>query len=239
MKPAGKLPLTLASAAVVMLGVSTLVPLSDAHAQQIYRSVGPDGKVTFSDQPPAASPTAPAARGRTTTTTKPSESPSTGGDAAASSSGTLPYALQQIVNRYPVTIYTSEECTPCSSARNLLLTRGVPFTERTVNNNESLEALKSLSGVNNVPFATIGGQHLQGFSDTVWTQYLDAAGYPKQTQLPSNYRRPAATPLAAAKEVEPQAPVQARPAARPAPAPAPETTTPSGPTPSNPAGIVF
>lgn len=30
---------------------SSLLPAA-SHAQQIYRSVGPDGKVTFSDQPP-------------------------------------------------------------------------------------------------------------------------------------------------------------------------------------------
>ena len=37
--------------ALVLMAGCLLSPLSQA--QQIYRSVGPDGKVTFSDKPPA------------------------------------------------------------------------------------------------------------------------------------------------------------------------------------------
>ena len=123
-----------------------------------------------------------------------------------------------------------------ASARNLLTGRGIPFTERTVNSNEDIEALKRLSGNTSLPFGSIGGQQLHGFSDAEWTQYLDAAGYPQQSQLPASYHRPAATPLVAA--VEKKAPAASDAPARravpvPAPAPAPAAT------PSNPAGIQF
>ena len=40
-----------------------------------------------------------------------------------------------------------------------------------------------------------GGQQLKGYSDLEWKQYLDAAGYPKSSQLPSGYRNPPAAPL--------------------------------------------
>jgi len=147
----------------------------------------------------------------------------------------LPYELRQIVNRYPVTIYTGSDCAPCGSLRNLLTSRGVPYTERTVVSNEDIAALQRLSGNSSLPFGTIGGQQLVGFSDAEWIQYLDAAGYPKQSQLPSNYRQPAPTPLVAAK------PVESAPAAEPkAPArPALPPPVNDGPTPSNPAGIRF
>ncbi|QIL80218.1 glutaredoxin family protein [Diaphorobacter sp. HDW4A] len=211
----------LCATAVVSVGVQ---------AQQIYRSVGPDGKVTFSDQPPANNANA---------SVKSKGSAATDFAESDTGNGALPYTLQQVVNRYPVTLYTGDDCLPCNNARNLLITRGIPFTERTVTNNESMEALKALSGNNSIPFATIGAQHLNGFADTLWTQYLDAAGYPKKSQLPASYRKPLATPLATAKEpARAPAPTQdARPAARSAPAP--ETTVPSGPTPSNPTGLVF
>ncbi|MBF5007497.1 glutaredoxin family protein [Diaphorobacter caeni] len=219
-------------AAAALLGASALVPVDSATAQQIYRSVGPDGKVTFSDQPPANNANA-------NTSVKSKGGSSTEFSESDSGNGALPYTLQQVVNRYPVTLYTGDDCTPCVNARNLLITRGIPFTERTVSSNESLEALKALSGNNNIPFATVGAQHLNGFADTLWTQYLDAAGYPKKSQLPGSYRRPLPTPLVTAKEpAQAPAPAQAaRPAARPAPEP--ETTAPSGPTPSNPTGLVF
>lgn len=194
-----------------------------AQAQSVYRIVGPDGKVTFSDRPPAEA-SAPPAR----STAAPTASP-------AAANGALPYELRQVANRYPVTIYTGSDCAPCVSVRNLLTSRGVPYTERTVASNEDIAALQRLSGSTSLPFGTIGGQQLVGFSDAEWIQYLDAAGYPKQSQLPSNYRQPAPTPLVAAK------PVEAAPAAEPkAPArPALPPPVNDGPTPSNPAGIRF
>lgn len=200
-----------------------------ALAQNVYRIVGPDGKVSFSDRPPAEANAA-AQPARAGATTAP----------AGNSLATLPFELRQVVTRYPVTLYTGADCAPCASARSLLTSRGVPFTERTVSTNEDLAALQRLSGSSSLPFGTIGGQQLVGFSDMEWTQYLNAAGYPQQSQLPANYRAPAPTPLVA---VAPAAPA----AARPAPAPSndavrredPPAPVNSGPTPSNPAGIRF
>ena len=202
------------AAAVCALVCSTLT-----QAQPVYRIVGPDGKVTFSDRAPTED-AAPALAG------------SSAGAAPAAAGGGLPYALQQVAARFPVTLYSGDDCAPCDSARSLLRGRGVPFAERTVKSNEDIDALKSLSGKASLPFATIGGQHLNGFSNGEWTQYLDAAGYPKTSQLPSNYRAPAATPLVALKP----APVAAPPAT-PA-AVEPPSSDPS-PAPSNPAGIRF
>ena len=89
----------------------------------------------------------------------------------------------------------------------MLSARGVPFTEKTVTSNEDVEALKRLAGASSVPFLTIGGQQLKGFSEVEWSQFLDAADYPKTSQLPASYRQPPATPLVAAQQ--PQAPVRA------------------------------
>jgi len=193
-----------------------------AQAQGVYRIVGPDGKVTFSDRPPAEGNAQPARAAAA---------------APASANGALPYELRQVASRFPVTLYTGNDCAPCTSARNMLNARGVPFTERTVTTNEDIEALQRLSGSTGLPFGSIGGQQLSGFSEAEWVQYLDAAGYPKQSQLPRNYRAPAPAPLVAVKEAAPApAPAAAASApANPTPAPAPAT----GRTPSNPAGIVF
>ena len=192
---------------------------SVSQAQSVYRIVGPDGKVTFSDRAPNEDVT-------------PALTSNPG--AAPTSTSTLPYSLRQVASRFPVTLYTGADCAPCVSARNLLTGRGVPFTERSVSSNEDIDALKNLSGNSSLPFATIGGQHLIGFSDSEWTQYLDAAGYPKKSELPSNYRQPAVTPLVAVKliQTKPAAQVPAPDALRPAP-------VPTGPGPNNPAGIRF
>lgn len=198
-------------------------------AQQVHRIVGPDGKVTFSDRAPEDK------KAQSTVL-----STASGG---AASNPALPSELRQIASRFPVTLYTGESCSPCQQARQLLVQRGVPFTERSVNTNDDLDALRRLSGESALPFGTIGRQQLKGFSDAEWTQYLDAAGYPAQSRLPRGYTQPAATPLAPAKAPAASAPDAPQEAAsaptgrlrRQAPPPPP----PGGPTPSNPAGIRF
>lgn len=188
-------------------------------AQGVYRIVGPDGRVTFSDQPPVASANAKPAAGA--------------GSSGSASGGSLPYELRQVVSRYPVTLYTSKECAPCNSGRNLLNARGIPYTEKTITTAQDTEAFKRLNGDGSLPFLTIGGQQIKGYSDGEWAQYLDAAGYPKQSQLPGSYQRPAPAPLVAIKPVEVAPPKSAAPVAS---SPA---AVPVAPPVTNPAGIRF
>lgn len=207
----------------LIAGASAALLLAGAAQAQVYRNVGPDGRVTYSDQPPAAS-------------ARPAGGADSAGGAPASGGGALPYQLNQTAQRYPVTLYTGGGCTPCVSARNLLVNRGVPFSEKTVDSNDDLAALQRLSGGGELPVITIGQQRITGFSDTEWSQYLDAAGYPKTSQLPASYRRPAATPLVATARASaaprPEATASA-PAQPPAPSLAPVRNN------SNPAGIRF
>jgi glutaredoxin len=125
-------------------------------------------------------------------------------------------------------------CAPCGDARTLLTTRGIPFEERTVKSNEEVEALQRLSSQTSLPLLTIGSQQLKGYSDTAWSQYLDAAGYPKSNSLPAGYRNAPARPLVAQ-----QAAPAPRAAAAPAAQPAPPAPAPSDPGAGNPAGIKF
>jgi hypothetical protein len=196
-----------------------------AGAQPIYRIVGPDGKVTFSDRPPAE-PTVRASAAPVVPLGTPA------GDAS------LPFELRAVSTRYPVVLYTQAECGPCDSGRNLLSGRGIPFTERTVTTREDADALQRLSGgAASLPLLTVGAQRLQGFSETEWQQFLDAAGYPKTSQLPAGWRRPAALPLVAAQAAQPARPRQPDAPQQLAPQPA-EPRLPT-PTPDNPAGIQF
>ena len=203
---------------------ASLALLAGHATAQVHRVVGPDGRVTYTDKPPAAN-TAPSA-------------PAAASGGAPAGAGGLPYQLNQVAQRYPVTLYTGSACAPCGTGRNLLINRGVPFTEKTVNSDNDIGALQRLFGDTSLPALTIGGQRLTGFSDGEWTQYLDAAGYPKQSQLPPNYRRPAAAPLVAVP-AQPAAPAADKASAAPARRPSAPPAAPTGPSPSNPAGIIF
>lgn len=194
-----------------------------AQAQPVYRIVGPDGKVTFSDKPP------PAATGAKVSAATP------GAGAGGAAPTGLPFELRQIASKYPVTLYSGENCGPCATAKSMLANRGIPFSERTVITSEDFKALQRLSGDTSLPFATIGSQQLKGFSDVEWTQFLNAAGYPAASVLPASYRPPAPTPLVAVTAP----PAANSGAARTAAAPAPSPTAPPPPTADNPAGIKF
>jgi glutaredoxin len=201
----------------------TLGGHSDASAQQIFRITGPDGRVTFSDQPPRA----PSANAKAAPVVGlPSAGPAGGGAG-------LPFELRQVASRYPVTLYSSPSCAPCASGRAMLSARGLPFTEKTVTSNDDIEALKRVAGAPSLPFLTIGGQQIKGYSDTEWGQFLDAAGYPKTSQLPANYTQAPATPLVD---------VQAAQRAAAAPRVSAESAAPSQPAEAplpNPSGIRF
>jgi glutaredoxin len=209
------------------LGLILLVGLaigpSLVQAQAVYRIVGPDGKVTFSDKPPAS------ATGKAT----PTVNLLVPGQAEQIN---LPLELRQVVAKFPVTLYVGSSCAPCDSGRNLLSNRGIPFTEKTVATAEDAEAFRKLSSGTSLPLLIIGAQHVAGFQPSEWTQYLNAAGYPEQSKLPATYRRAPATPLAAVKSA-------AAETTKPSSAnPAPAETSParqSGPNPGNPAGIQF
>ena len=190
-------------------------------AQQVFRIVGPDGKVTFSDQQPPPS-------------TKATVTSATAETGKAALTASLPFELRRVVGQYPVTLYSGDNCGPCTSAHSMLTVRGIPFAEKTVSTSEDTQALQRLSGDSSLPFLTIGSQQLKGFSDAEWTQFLDAAGYPKSSVLPASYRQAPAAPLVA---TAPATAAVIRSGAQAATPPAtPVTPAPAA---NNPAGIRF
>lgn len=192
-------------------------------AQALYKVVGPDGKVSYTDRPPTAS-------NDKISTVKPSGA-TTAVDNPATS---LPAALRQVATKFPVVLYvTTPDCEPCNAGRSFLRQRGIPYAERSVTTTEDSEAFKRIAGANDVPALTIGSQVLRGYSGSEWVQYLDAAGYPPSSTLPTGYKHAEATPLVPPRTVT-QAPA-ARPVATPAPAAAPSLPA----APASPTGIKF
>jgi len=206
--------------AVMLLALvcGTLLPAL-ANAQAVYRIVGADGRVTFSDKAPAS----PAK----ISTLDPS------GKEVSSGGATLPYELRQVVNKYPVTLYTSKDCAPCDAGRSMLRSNGIPFVEKTISTQEDMDTFQRLSSSTSLPMLTVGGKQIKGFSDSEWLQYLRIAGYPEKSQLPAGYRNPPSSALVEIK-TKPSLAKTSDPADSIAPPP-----TQSGPSPSNPAGIKF
>lgn len=181
--------------------------VSDAQAQ-LYKWVGPDGKINYSDTPPPPD-------------VKKVETKSLSGGAP---SVNLPADLAAAVAQNPVVLYTAPNCTPCNEGRTLLKQLGIPFSEKTVSSNEDIDKLKQISGDTQLPLLTINMSKFRGFEGAAWRVALSSAGYPESNKLPKDYRF---APAEAAAPVAP--PVKKEPAEASAPAkPKPKPATEPG-----------
>ena len=200
------------------LALATALACLALPAAALYKVVGPDGRVTYTDRPPSD------ASARVSTLDRESV-------VAAPAADALPLALRQTATRFPVTLYVTADCAPCDAGRQLLVQRGVPFSEKQIVTDDDAQAMERALGSRTVPTLTIAAQTLRGLSEGEWTAYLDAAGYPRQSQLPRTWQAPPAAPLVA-RSSAPAASAPARAAAPPvrtAPVPAPAVPLPPAP----------
>jgi glutaredoxin len=186
---------------------------------ELYKWIGPNGKVTYSDMPPPES-------------SKQAKLPSFN----ASGSGTdgLPYELAEAVKNNPVILYTTTQCIPCDQGRSLLKNRGIPYAEKTVNSNDDIGKLRQISGDAQLPVLTIGSNKQRGFESAAWNNALTAAGYPESSRLPKGYL---GTPAESASPVAKSSPVNKPDTTQTSPEPGSEQLRPA--TGNTPSGFRF
>lgn len=143
--------------------ITGLILASTCAFGQTYRWVDASGRTVFSDTPPP---------GKAKNVAK--------SEAADSSGDNLPFATKLAMEKFPVTLYTAADCTTdCKQARELLNSRGVPFTEKPLQKKEEFDELSALVGDAFVPSLKVGKQSARGFSASSFNNLLDLAGYPK------------------------------------------------------------
>lgn len=189
---------------------------------ELYKWVGPDGKVTYSDVPPPNS-------------AKQVEKKALAG--AAGGGPELPFELAEAARNHPVTLYTSAQCAPCDEGRKLLNARGIPFAEKTITTHEDLQKLLQAGGDKQLPTLFIGRGKHPGFNAGEWNTALTASGYPTSSKLPGGYQNPPAEP-AAPQVAKAEAPKQEAPAASQAPTRV-RRAAPPPPQPDAPPGFRF
>ncbi|MBR7800169.1 glutaredoxin family protein [Undibacterium fentianense] len=203
-----KLPTYLPMLCSLIAAVSLFNFVPSAHAQ-MYKWVGPNGKIVYSDTPPPAN--------AKKLGTKAFD------QSASISNIKLPPDLAAAVAKNPVTFYATASCGVCNEARNMLKKNGIPFFEKTISNPEDLEKLKQVSGDTQLPFMLINKAKFAGFESTEWRSALSSAGYPEQSILPKDYRYPDPEPAA------PPAPSTAKKTDdTPKEVPRPKSTSPTG-----------
>ncbi len=137
-----------------------------AQSATLYRWVDADGKVHFTDQPPP-----PAAA-------KQVEARRTGSRPAADAQQS--YATRLAAKNFPVVLYNSSCGEACTKAREHLVKRGIPFSEKDASTPVANAELTKLVGNATVPTLAIGqATQLKGYEAAAWEAALDDAGYPR------------------------------------------------------------
>ena len=196
-------------------------------AWAVYKVVGPDGSVTFTDVPPSSGDATLLSGGQTRAR---APSSSTGEE--------LPARLRQLEQQAPVVVYTAPGCKACDDGIQLLRQRGVPYSERTIVSPQDAQAFKAFDPQLQVPLLSVAGVKLSpGFNAGAWNQALDSAGYPQHSELPKDYRFPIPRSLTGNAAAAPGLSAGTQGAAGRASAPQPSVAPP--PDPKAPPGFKF
>lgn len=143
-----------------MLLLCGLLVTTTPVAQDLYKSVGPDGRIVYSDKPPA--------KGRIEKTMKFENLPSSALPASAfsyveqlrklraSSSANKPTKA--------VVLYSAAWCGYCKKAKAYLADKGITYQEIDIDTDGGMIAFAQVGGGNGVPLLLAGGQRVQGFS---------------------------------------------------------------------------
>lgn len=159
----------------VLFCILCMFAVFSAQSASLYRWVDADGKVHYTDQPPPAS-------ARQIEEKKLGSRPT---DEAQ-----LPYATRLAMKNFPVTLYNSDCGEVCTMARDHLVKRGIPFSEKDAGTLEVRAELKKLIGAVEVPVLAVGKvTRLKGYDAAAWDAALDEAGYPKSA--PAGKPKPA------------------------------------------------
>lgn len=139
-----------------------------AHADTLYKSVGPDGKITYSDKPPI--------KGNVEKKLIFRNLPSTKLPASASSKltqvGDKTAISKPKANVAAVTLYTASWCGYCKQAKAYLANQKINYREVDIESQDGMVEFSQAGGSGAVPLLIAGKESLQGFSPEAYDDIL-------------------------------------------------------------------
>lgn len=137
--------------------------LTPALAQTMYKSVTADGKVVYTDRPPADS--------KVLKTLTPDSTPSSA----------LPVSAEEQLRRLKalrpaapaasgVVLYSAAWCGYCTKAKAYLGAKGIAYREIDIDTPDGLASFAQAGGGKGVPLLLAGDQRVQGFSPAAYDQ---------------------------------------------------------------------
>ena len=133
-----------------------------ADAQTLYKSVGPDGKPTYSDKPPQD--------GKVQKTLKVNELPNTALPAAVSTEleAIRRSGAKAATPTASTVLYAAAWCGYCRQARAYLAKAGIKYQEIDIDTPSGKAAFASVSGAGGVPLLVVKGEQLRGYSELAY-----------------------------------------------------------------------
>ncbi len=149
---------------IILLTAVSLCSWAAVGAQRTFKWIDAQGNVSYHDYPPPANSGYRVEEKRV-------------GPKRDNSEET---ALEELVKKNPVVLYSVPKCALCDMARVHLQKRGVSFAEKNVEKDPKLqEELKKKVGSLTVPAISIGDKVLNTYADGWLDSELDLVGYPK------------------------------------------------------------
>ena len=139
-----------------------------SHAQTLYKSVGPDGKITYSDKPPISGNVEKKLTFRNLPSTKLPASAS--GKTAQADNKKATNKTQANVGA--VTLYTASWCGYCRQAKAYLASQRINYREVDIESESGMVEFSQAGGSGAVPLLIAGKESLQGFSPEAYDDIL-------------------------------------------------------------------
>jgi glutaredoxin len=142
-----------------------MLALLTAQGQTLYKSVSPDGRVTYSDHPPAES--------KVVKTLAPDHTANSALPVSAMEQLRKLRALRPAAPPAAgVVLYSANWCGYCVKAKAYLATKGVAYQEVDIDTPDGLASYAQAGGGKGVPLLLAGSQRVQGFSPAAYDQVL-------------------------------------------------------------------
>jgi glutaredoxin len=150
-------------AAFLSIGLILGLTWGSASAERLYRSVGPDGRVMYSDQPPSDSREV-----RTLDITNLPSTPVPG----LKNSAVRPPQTAASSGSDKVTLFAVNWCGYCKKAKAYLAEKRIPYREINTDTAEGKSAYRQAGGEGGVPLLLAGDKRLKGFSRTGYDAFF-------------------------------------------------------------------
>lgn len=166
-------------AAIFALFSVWIVMSSSILAQSLYKWIDEDGNVTYQDSPPPNGSNFEEQVYSDLEDSTDSEGDFSDESDDLDSADSDQQSLNEIADEHPVSFYSVESCDSCDLVRLFLENNGIPFAEKDIRTNVTLQQeLQSRSGGLQVPTVIVGDKVVDGYSKSALRDALEGKGYP-------------------------------------------------------------